>query len=238
MKSKNPFKILTKFEYILWGVSLIVVTASFLLVPEKDYFTLMASLVGVSALIFVARGHVLGQALIIAFAVLYGLVSFFFGYYGEMITYLGMSAPMAVIAIVSWIRHPYKDSAEVEVHRVSRLQIVIVSLCSIAVTVAFFFILKALGTTNLIFSTISVLTSFVASCLTFLRSPFYALAYALNDVVLIVLWVLATVANNAYFPMIICFAMFLINDIYGFISWRRMQKRQGASKASPKQKQE
>ena len=49
-----------------------------------------------------------------------------------------------------------------------------------------------LDTPNIVFSTISVTTSFLAASLTMLRSSYYALGYAMNDIVLIVLWVLAS----------------------------------------------
>ncbi len=62
--------------------------------------------------------------------------------------------------------------------------------------------------------------------LTFRRSAYFALAYAANDVVLIVLWTMATLTDVSYLSVVICFAVFLINDIYGFISWSRMRKRQ------------
>ena len=100
------------------------------------------------------------------------------------------------------------------------------SLLAAGVTVLFFFILKAFNTANLIPSTISVTTSFLAVYLTFRRSAFYALGYAANDLVLIVLWVLAAIADTAYISVAICFATFFINDIYGFVSWRRMYIRQ------------
>lgn len=222
----NPFKALSSFEWGLWIFSAGIVAISFLAMPQKDYLTLIASLIGVTALIFVSKGHVFGQILTLIFAIFYGIISFIFGYYGELITYLGMTAPMAMLAIVSWARHPHKKTKSVEIHRVTIRQIVIMLLISLGVTVGFYFILKAFNTANLIFSTISVLTSFTAVYLTFLRSPFYALAYSANDIVLIVLWSLATQQNNAYAPMIICFAMFLINDLYGFINWRRIEKIQ------------
>ncbi len=60
----------------------------------------------------------------------------------------------------------------------------------------------------------------------YLRSSAYALSYAANDIVLIILWIMASLDNISYLPMIVCFAMFFINDIYGFINWRRMKKRQ------------
>ena len=76
------------------------------------------------------------------------------------------------------------------------------------------------------FSTISVTTSFVAVYFTFLRSPYYALGYAANDIVLIILWTLASMENISYLPMVVCFVMFLANDLYGFYNWRKMRKRQ------------
>lgn len=225
-KIQNPFAALNKFEWILWLSSLVVVTLSFLLSPDKDYLSLCASLIGVTALIFVAKGMVIGQILCVIFAVFYGIVSFYFRYFGEMITYLGMSAPIAIFSVISWLRHPYKQSQEVEVNQVTKKQWLLLSVVSVAVTIAFYFVLRALHTTNLLISTISVTTSFVACYLSFLRSPFYAVGYAANDVVLIVLWTLAAIENIAYLPMIACFVAFLANDGYGFYQWQKMKRRQ------------
>ena len=73
---KNPFKDLTGFEKALWIVSVIVVILSFLLSPKNDWLTLISSLIGVTALIFVAKGYVLGQILTVVFAAFYGIVSY------------------------------------------------------------------------------------------------------------------------------------------------------------------
>ena len=226
MKLKNPFKDLTKFELGLWLLSVAVIIASFAISGGDDVLTIIASLIGVTALIFVAKGYVLGQVLTVVFAIFYGIISFYFKYYGEMITYLCMTAPIAIMAVVSWIRNPYKGTKEVKVSHITKKQFIIMSVFAVVVTIAFYFILKAIGNANLLFSTVSITTSFVASYLTFLRSPYYALAYSANDIVLIVLWTLATLENLSYLPMILCFVMFLANDIYGYINWKRMRNRQ------------
>jgi len=224
------FKTLTKFEKGLWLISLAVTLLSYVLSylfsGGGDLLNLIASLIGVTALIFVAKGLVLGQLLTVVFSVFYGIISVLFAYYGEMITYLFMTTPMAIVAAVEWIKNPYKDTLEVKVHKVTKKQLVVMWLLALLVTVLFYFILKALNTTNLVFSTISITTSFIASYLTFLRSPYYAIGYSANDVVLIILWILASVENISYLPMVACFIMFLFNDLYGFYNWRRMQKRQ------------
>lgn len=225
---KNPWKSLTRFELALWLGSVLVVAAAFLLAPARDWLTLTASLIGVTALIFVAKGYVVGQVLTVVFALFYGAISLQLRYYGEMITYLGMTSPIAVAAVVSWIRHPYRHTAEVAVGRMTRTRTAVMFVLTAAVTTGFGFILHALGNASLFWSTVSVATSFLASYLTLMRSEYYACAYAANDVVLIILWVIAALEDAVYFPMVVCFAVFLLNDLYGFVNWRNMRRRQAA----------
>ena len=94
------------------------------------------------------------------------------------------------------------------------------------ITALFYYILEYFNTANIVPSTLSVTTSFVAVYLTFRRNPYFAVAYAANDVILIVLWVLASMSDVRYISVVVCFVAFLFNDIYGFISWQRMKKRQ------------
>lgn len=223
----NPFRGLRKREWALWLISLTVVVTSNLMAGTVDPITLTATLVGVTALIFVARGNVWGQILTVVFSLLYAVTSWHFRYYGEIITYLGMSAPIAVASVVTWIKNPYKKGeSEVKIAHLSLGGALVLSFLTAAVSVAFYFILKALGTANLIVSTISVATSFLASALMMLRSSYYAIAYAVNDVVLIALWVLASLEDISYLPMVANFLAFLVNDIYGFLSWNQREKRQ------------
>lgn len=221
----KSIKQLTGFESGLWIFSLIVVAGSFFIVGTDNYLTLTASLVGVTALIFVSKGDVTGQILTVIFSILYAIISYSLDYYGEMITYLGMTMPIALMSVVSWIRNPY-DEKEVKVAHLSKGQALKVFILAMIVTFLFYFVLKYFGTANLIVSTISITTSFLASFFMYLRSSAYALSYAANDIVLIILWLMASIDNISYLPMIACFVMFFINDMYGFFNWRKMKRRQ------------
>lgn len=225
MKFTNPINELSRFEKVLFVLSITLVTSSYFLFGG-EILTLISSLIGATALIFVAKGYVIGQVLTVVFALFYGIISFGFRYYGEMITYLGMTSPMAILATIQWIRNPYHGTKEVKVSHLTKEKCVVMLCLTAAVTVVFYFILNALGNESLSVSTISVTTSFLASYLTYLRSPYYALAYASNDVVLIVLWVIASISDTSYVPMVVCFSMFFINDMYGFVNWQRMRSRQ------------
>lgn len=217
----------TKFEIGLWTISVLLILISFCVFDRENYLTLVASIIGATFLIFNAKGNPIGQFLTIVFSILYGIISYSFSYYGEMITYLGMTMPMAFFALISWLKNPYKNNkSEVKVNRLSKKEIVFMLILTAIVTILFYFILSYFNTANLIPSTISVTTSFLAVYLTFRRSPYFALAYALNDLVLIVLWVLATKTEISYLSVAICFIVFFVNDMYGFINWKKMEKRQ------------
>ena len=219
----------TKAELILWFSSVVMILLSFLISQDSGIIGLVASLIGVTALILCAKGNPVGQVFMIVFCCMYTYISYTFSYYGEMITYACMSLPMAVFSLASWLKHPFKgNKSEVRVNRLKGKEYIFMVAANIAVTVAFYFILDAFDTANLLVSTFSVTTSFGAAYLTFRRSPYYALWYAANDIVLIVLWTLAAMKDISYVSVIICFVAFLANDVYGFISWRKMEKRQSA----------
>lgn len=224
---KKLFAYFSRMELILWSVSIIFIIVSFCIFDRESYLTLIASLIGVTSLIFNAKGNPIGQALMIVFSLLYGIISYTFSYYGEMITYLGMTMPMAVFALIAWLKNPYKENkAEVKVNSIGKAEQALMWLLTLTVTVVFYFILKHFNTANIVPSTVSVTTSFLAVYLTFRRCPTFALAYAANDIVLIILWVMASIADIRYISVVVCFVAFLFNDIYGYISWKRMKNRQ------------
>ena len=222
----------TRGELILWCSSVTLIIASFFAFGGNGALTLAASLVGVTSILFNAKGNPFGQLLMIVFSLLYVVISYTFAYYGEMITYLGMTMPMAAFSLAAWLRHPHEGRrSEVKVSSVSGRETVFMLLASAAVTFGFYFILKYFHTANIIPSTVSVTTSFLAVYLTFRRSPYFNLAYAANDVVLIILWTLASLDESRYISVTVCFAAFLMNNLYGFINWRRIKARQGAALA-------
>lgn len=223
----NPIKTLTKREWSIWLGSIIIVLISNLATKDFDLLTLVAALTGVTSLIFAAKGNVWGQVLMILFSILYGIISFRFRYWGEMMTYLGMTLPMAVWSTITWIENPSENNGnEVQIQSLSKKHIVALCISGIIVTAVFYYILKSFNTPNIIFSTISIITSFIAASLTMLRSSYYAVWYAANDVVLIILWVIASLKDPAYIPVVVNFSIFFMNDMYGFMSWKQRELEQ------------
>lgn len=219
----NPIKNLTKSEWGLWLGSLLIIAISNIRSGDSNLLTLIAAWVGITSLIFGAKGNVWSQILMIVFSILYGIISWQFRYWGEMITYLGMTMPMAIWSTITWIKNPAKNGNEVAIQKLTKKHIAGIVFFSIIVTAAFCYILFVLDTPNLVFSTISIATSFIAASLTMLRSSYFALGYASNDIVLIILWGLASIENPVYLPVVVNFVIFFLNDMYGFISWKKRE---------------
>lgn len=107
---------------------------------------------------------------------------------------------------------------------INKKHIILLVVSGVIVTAVFYKILAVFSTPNIVFSTISVTTSFFAASLTMLRSSYYAVGYAANDVVLIVLWILASIKEPRYLSVTVIFVIFLFFDLYGFISWKKREK--------------
>ena len=130
---------------------------------------------------------------------------------------------MAIWSTITWIRNPSESGKEVEIQQLTKKHIFLLVTSATVITIIFYKILAVLETPNIIFSTISITTSFLAASLTMLRSSYYAVGYAANDIVLIVLWIMATMKDPSCFSVTIIFTIFFFFDVYGFISWRKRE---------------
>lgn len=219
----DPIASLTRREWWVWICSLVVIVMANILPGDFDLLTLIASCIGVTSLVFAAKGNVWSQILMIIFSILYGIISWQFRYWGEMITYLGMTMPMAIWSTITWIQNPAEGGKVVEIQKLTKIHILLLVVSGIIVTAVFYMILAALKTPNIIFSTISGTTSFFAASMTMLRSSYYAVGYASNDIVLIILWILASIRNPRYLSVTVIFVIFFFYDVYGFISWKKRE---------------
>lgn len=220
---KNPLKSITKKEWGILTFSILIIGISNLVTGNVNMLMLLAAWIGVISLVLAAKGNVWAQIFMLAFSILYAVISWTFRYWGEMITYLGMTLPMAVCSTITWLKNPSENGNEVAIQALNRKHIIVLLSSGSVVAAFFYYILQALGTPNIVLSTVSIETSFLAAALTMLRSSYYALGYAANDLVLIVLWILASFESPDYIPVVINFVIFLFNDVYGFLCWRKRE---------------
>ena len=101
----------TKAELILWGASTALILASFLAFDRANYMTLTASMVGATSLIFNAKGNPIGQALMILFSLLYGIISYTFFRYNRFVS-LWLSLLLSILVVATkQCCHPERSEA-------------------------------------------------------------------------------------------------------------------------------
>lgn len=225
--NKNLLKNMPRIELLVWAASSLLILISFLVIKDKSPMVLLTALVGVAALTFVVRGSIMGQLLLIVFSVLYSVVACGEHYYGEMVTFAFMQIPVSMYTVVKWGKEPYKEHSAAVVE-MNPLKLLFTFVAAAIVTLIMFFILKHFNTPQLVVSTLSIAASFIALSLTVLHSPHYSFAFAINDILMIILWVVATVGTHytphlCYIPLLICLITFLANDIYGVVEWQNMK---------------
>lgn len=225
--NKTNLQYFTKKEWIIWLSSLLLLSIVFLLLPEKNIISYIASLIGATALIFTAKANPFGNILFIVFSILYAYNSFLLAYYGEVFNFLCINTVLSFCSFVSWIKNlDGYNRQETKINNTNIKSFAVNGLVSVFATLIMYFILKYFGTSNLIMSTFSVATNFMASLLMIQRSKYFSLAYAFNDVVVIFIWLLASFDNVANLTTAIYFFVTLINDIYIYINWKKIEKSQ------------
>ena len=225
---KKFFKSWNLFEKLFLLISLLIIIVCFFLGTDKNILSLITSILGVITVIFGAKGLVWAPVVNLLYNIVYIILSYTQGFYGEVLIYIFMMTPINIAMIVSWLKNKSKEDENiVEVNKLNKKEYILLFVFTLIVAVGFYFILKALHTTALFISTISLIDSFIATYLLYRRCSNYALSYIVNDIILIVLWSFSIKNNGvAYLPMVLSFLVFLVNDVYGLISWKKRERKQ------------
>lgn len=91
----------------------------------------------------------------------------------------------------------------------------------------YFFILKLFNTDLLVISSLSVVTSVLASYFEARRSELSLFCYIANDIVIITLWLIPIISGQTQLiSVIVGPILLLINDIYGSYNWKKLKEKQ------------
>lgn len=218
-------------NWALWEVvflltSIVAVSICFFISPERSVLSFISSICGITTVFFLAKGLFFAPITDIIYNCLYAAVSIVSFYYGEAIIYIVIMMPISISSLITWLKNKNKDEATVKVNKIKPKEWLFLAIACVAITIGFYFLLKVLNTSQLIVSTISIITSVIGAYLLLRRSSYYAIAFILNDVILIVLWGLTTLTSGLmYLPTTLSFIVFLVNDTYGFIRWKKEEKK-------------
>lgn len=223
---KKYFEDWNKFEKSFLICGLLTSIISSIIFNGTVIDTLYTSLYLITALLM-SKGKVECYFVGFVSVFFYGIVSYNQGYYGELIITAFLTFPIMIIGIISWLRHQDKEEDTVIISSLSKKEITIALLSQLVLFWIYYFILKAFNTDLLVISTMSVVTSVLASYFEARRSELSLFCYIANDLVIITLWLIPIISGQIELISILVgpiFILLLINDIYGSYNWRRLKE--------------
>lgn len=234
LTGKDTNKKVKWYELLFLFCDIIVVTSIFFLSKEKNYLSFACSFIGCFSIWFLAKGMYFAPIFNAVYDILYIVLSYSQCYFGEAIIYVFMTLPIDVYSIFAWRKNKSESSGVVKFNKITKREFSLLSFGTLAVTIAFYFILKSLDTSQVIVSTISIIPSAMAAYLLLKRNNFYSLAYVANDIILITLWSITVFQSGiSNLPIVINFICCFIIDFYGFINLQKELKKQEMSKEIP-----
>ncbi|MBO5479294.1 MAG: nicotinamide mononucleotide transporter [Clostridia bacterium] len=223
---KNYFKDWTKFELTFLISGLTISILSSILFSGSVIDTLYTSLYLITALLM-SKGKVESYFVGFVSVFFYGIVSYNQGYYGELLITIFLTFPIMIVGIIDWLRNQDKDDDVVIINTLSKKEIAITLSSQLILFWIYFFILKFFNTDLLVISSLSVVTSVLASYFEARRSELSLICYIANDFVIITLWLIPIIGGNiSLIPVLVGPILLLINDIYGTYNWKRMKQIQ------------
>ena len=223
---KKLFYDWTKFEITLLVISLISVGITGI-ICNSSLLTIICSIAGILCALTQAKGKVISQFIGLLIVVLYSILSFQNKFYGEVIIYVFIMFPLFISGIISWIKNLNKETNTVNENKLHKKEWIVLTIISIVLFVLLYYLLKYFNTSQLLVSTLSLVTSLFATYLVARRSKYGFLFYIGNDIILFILWGGQVVKENfALIPILVNPIINFINDSYAWKSWNKREKRE------------
>lgn len=221
MKNKlNTFEII----YLAASAAVLCVSA---LVLGSDLLTVLCALLGILGSVLVGTGRKVAYFFSLASSMMYIVVSFRAGQYGETLLHTLCVSPLYVYSIIKWYLPSRKSNSD-DCFRLSAKQIALFVTAGIIITAAYGWALKSLGPvigfeTKLPFlnsaSTALCLAAYILSAAR-MREMWFAHLGA--NAVLITMWLLASDTDSGNMLIMIENILFVICNIRGLIVWTRL----------------
>ena len=214
-------------DLILISLGVVIVTTSSILFKSK-WYVFVSTLLGLFYVFTQAKGKVVTQFLGVVYFWFYIIVSYTQKYYGEALLYLLVMFPMYVYGIIHWLKNrDKKDNIVIVKSNLSIKEWLISILCFIPIAVGAYFLLKMLNTSMLLISFLSFCSMLPAVYLLIRRCKWNQVAFLLNDLIVILLWLLLAIQKDmSFLPMFIYHLFQIAYDIYGLVEWIKLEKKQ------------
>ena len=224
---KNYFNGWKWFEFLWLGLFTAIIIG--LSIYWKDnWMGIVASLTGIWCVVLVAKGRTSNYYFGIVNVIFYALVALKWQYYGEVMLNAIYFLPMQIYGLYFWTRNKnklvgVKDTVQVKFLK-NRGRLFWGALSVIGI-IGYGFILKRIGGRMPFTDSTSTVLSIIAMVLMARLFMEQWILWIVVDIVSIALWVNVVVVEGGNdISILIMWVAYLINAVYGMISWIKMHK--------------
>ncbi len=187
---------------------------------------------GMLCVVLVAKGKISNFVFGIVNTATYAYISYGYGLYGESMLNALFYLPTQFIGLWMWQRHRSVNKVrdeDIEIKRLSVKGWAIVVASVVVGAYAYMHVLMALDAQQVRIDSVAVVMSVVAQILLTLRYAEQWVLWILVNLLSIVLWVVTlSQSGGSDYTMPVMWTAFLINSIYGWINWLKLQQGKAA----------
>lgn len=225
MKTWKGYNIWDLILILLGNITILIASVIF----KSNWLVIVQSIFCLLTVFTQAKGKIITQFLGIITFIFYIIISYQKKLYGEAILYLVILLPMYIYGAINWLKNKDKQNSDlVEIKsNLSKKEWLCMFVGFVIVSICSYFLLKSLNTELLIISTLSFISMLPALYLLIRRCKWNQVAFLLNDMLVICLWIVLVINGNlSYVPLVVCFMFQMIYDIYGIFEWIKLEKKQ------------
>lgn len=197
---------------------------------EDSLIGLVSSLTGMICVILVAKGKISNYYFGIVQTATYAYISYTYGLYGEAMLNGLFYLPIQFIGIYLWNKNKSLNSVkgeDVVVKKLSGKGWITLIVVSVVSSIIYAKLLQLIGSQQVRIDSVAVVLSIIAQILMLKRFAEQWIMWIIVNVLSIALWIITLVNTNGNdWSMLVMWSAFLVNSIYGYINWVKMNKKQ------------
>lgn len=224
----NNARKLGGFDWFLILGTTAVSIASALLGEGWDTLGFIVAVTGIVNLVLCAKGNIWNYAFGIVYNAIYVYIAWHSKLYADSAIYLLYYLPMQFVGWVSWKKNQDQDSGTVNVVHLRRRQALALLAAAAVLTPVFAWILSLplIGDAQPWLDSLTTVVSILAMYMMVKAIAEQWYIWIILDAVQVVKWTVATVRGEEHAAlMLVMFAFFLANAVYGLIQWNRFARR-------------
>ena len=137
---------------------------------------------------------------------------------------------MSFVGFYLWSRHRDEESGEVEGKALTPKQIVILLVATAVVVLIYWQILTRIGGQLALIDAMSTVFSVIALIMQVARYAEQWLLWIIVNVVSVVMWVLLIGKDSSAITMVVMWAAYLFNSVYGYYNWKKLAAKNKENK--------